>query len=135
MRALPDENPTVSTFNMKRGSASSGCYEFLVVKWVFDFPIHQVFDPLSEGDVRFAVGPNSLRGDPYFQADLRGQKNFIVKEHLTIAVFTDLFNVFNHVNFGNRFVSTFKLRLRKQSLLSAISAGPEPLSIASSKTT
>ena len=31
-------------------------------------------NPVGEGDVRFAVRPNSLRGMPYFQTDLRGQK-------------------------------------------------------------
>ena len=50
-----------------------------------------VFDPLCEGDVRFAVRPNSLRGDPYFQADLRLQKNFQVAERFTISPFADLF--------------------------------------------
>ncbi len=64
-----------------------------------------VFDPLGEGDVRFAVRPNSLRGDPYFQADLRLQKNFKFAERFTISTFADLFNVFNRVNFGNQFVS------------------------------
>ena len=64
-----------------------------------------VFDPLGEGDVRFAVQPNSLRGDTYFQADVRLQKNFKVAERFTISAFADLFNVSNHVNFGNQFVS------------------------------
>ncbi len=65
-----------------------------------------VFDPIGEGDVRFAVRPNSLRGIPYFQTDLRGQKNFRVKENVVVSVFADIFNVFNRANFGNQFVSS-----------------------------
>jgi hypothetical protein len=65
-----------------------------------------VFDPVGEGDVRFAVRPNSLRGMPYFQTDLRGQKDFRAKESVVVSVFADIFNVFNRANFGNQFVSS-----------------------------
>ena len=65
-----------------------------------------VFDPVGEGDVRFAVRPNSLRGMPYFQTDLRGQKDFRAKEGVVVSVFADVFNVFNRANFGNQFVSS-----------------------------
>jgi hypothetical protein len=65
-----------------------------------------VFDPVGEGDVRFAVRPNSLRGMPYFQTDLRGQKDFRAKEGVVVSVFADIFNVFNRANFGNQFVSS-----------------------------
>ena len=64
-----------------------------------------VFDPLGEGDVRFAVSPNSLRGVPYLQTDLRVQKNLKFGERVTVSTFADLFNVFNRMNFGNEFVS------------------------------
>ena len=64
-----------------------------------------VFDPLSEGDVRLAVRPNSLRGEPYLQTDLRVQKNLKVGERFMVSTFADLFNVFNRMNFGNEFVS------------------------------
>jgi hypothetical protein len=65
-----------------------------------------VFDPLGKGDVRFALRPNSLRGQPYFQTDVRIQKNIRVRENLTVGVSADFFNVFNHVNFGNQLVSS-----------------------------
>jgi hypothetical protein len=63
-----------------------------------------LFDPLGEGDVRFAVRPNSLRGDLFSQTDLRLQKTFRVRERITLSAFAELFNVFNRVNFGNQFV-------------------------------
>ena len=63
-----------------------------------------IFDPRGEGDVRFAVRPNSLRGDPYFQTDLRVQKTFKVRERYGLSAFAELFNVFNRVNFGSQFV-------------------------------
>lgn len=64
-----------------------------------------VFDPLGEGDVRFSVRPNTLRGDSFLQTDLRVQKTFKMRERYEVSVFAELFNVFNRVNFGNQFVS------------------------------
>ena len=54
--------------------------------------------------MRFAERPNSLRGDPYFQTDLRLQKTFKVRERFALAAVAEFFNVFNRVNFGNQFV-------------------------------
>jgi hypothetical protein len=61
------------------------------------------FDPLGEGDARFTARPNVLRGEPYYQTDLRVQKNTRIGEHVTIEAFGDIFNLFNRVNFGNNF--------------------------------
>jgi len=61
------------------------------------------FNPICRGDQRFAVRPNSLRGDPYYQTDLRVQKTINFGERIKLEAIADLFNVFNTVNFGNSF--------------------------------
>jgi hypothetical protein len=65
-----------------------------------------VFNPLGEGDVRFAVRPNSLRGTPFFQVDMRVGKTLRLRENATISFFAEMFNVTNRVNFGNDFVQS-----------------------------
>ena len=59
-----------------------------------------IFDPLGIGDVRFSTRPNSLRGDPYYQTDIRVQKTFNFGERVRLEAIGDLFNIFNTVNFG-----------------------------------
>lgn len=66
-----------------------------------------VFDPLGWGDSRYSKRmDNQLRGDPYYQTDIRVQKNFKVGERFKIAVVADMFNIFNRANFGNNFQSS-----------------------------
>jgi hypothetical protein len=49
--------------------------------------------------------PNQLRGDPYYQTDVRVQKVFKLGERFRLSVVADLFNIFNRANFGNNFQS------------------------------
>jgi len=63
-----------------------------------------VYDPLGYGDSRYALlSKNQLRGDPYYQTDLRVQKTFSFGERFRMALVADMFNVFNRVNFGSNF--------------------------------
>ncbi len=47
------------------------------------------------------VGRNSLRGPGRWNADISFGKNFAVKERYRVQIRTDLFNAFNHTNYGN----------------------------------
>jgi Carboxypeptidase regulatory-like domain/TonB dependent receptor len=47
------------------------------------------------------VSPNSLRGDPLFQLDSRFAKAFRFKEHVTLRLYWELYNIFNTLNTGN----------------------------------
>jgi hypothetical protein len=63
-----------------------------------------VYDPLGYGDARLALPANDLlRGDPYYQTDLRVQKIFKFGERFKMSLVADMFNVFNRVNFGSNF--------------------------------
>lgn len=63
-----------------------------------------VYDPKGYGDSRYSILKNNqLRGDPYYQTDLRVQKTFKAGERFKISVVADMFNVFNRVNFGSNF--------------------------------
>ncbi len=63
-----------------------------------------VFDPLHSGDSRYALRmPDQMRGDPYYQTDMRAQKTFKFKERYSLQVMAEMFNLFNRVNFGDSF--------------------------------
>ncbi|HWR36554.1 MAG TPA: TonB-dependent receptor [Clostridia bacterium] len=49
------------------------------------------------------VKPNSLRGDPYVNLDLRTSKAFKFTERAQLTVFWEFFNLFNRDNFCNDF--------------------------------
>lgn len=62
------------------------------------------FDPIWGGDSRYAIrSKNQLRGDPYYQTDLRVQKTFSFRDRLKVSLVADMFNLFNTTNFGNSF--------------------------------
>lgn len=66
-----------------------------------------VYDARGWGDARYSLRmPNQLRGDPYYQLDLRAQKTFKFGERFKLAIVADMFNIFNRANFGNNFQST-----------------------------
>jgi hypothetical protein len=46
------------------------------------------------------VGRNTLRGPGFFQADFSLMKDFAIRENMKLQFRVDLFNVFNHPNFG-----------------------------------
>jgi hypothetical protein len=46
---------------------------------------------------------NSLRGDPYFDTDMRLAKNIKVGENRNLQLAFQAFNLTNHANFGNNF--------------------------------
>ena len=46
------------------------------------------------------IGRNSVFGPHFFNTDLALQKNFPVKEKVTLQFRFDAFNAFNHINFG-----------------------------------
>jgi hypothetical protein len=47
-----------------------------------------------------------LRGDPFFQTDVRVQKAFKFGERMKLSLVADIFNLMNQVNFGNNFQSS-----------------------------
>ena len=58
------------------------------------------------------VGFNSLRGEPFFQADLRLSKRITIDENRDVEVLWEMFNLFNRANLsnfnGNARSSTFR---------------------------
>src|SRR5262249_55480641 len=66
-----------------------------------------LYDPKKYGDARYAnFMAAQIRGDPYYQTDLRVQKAFKFGERFKVAVLADMFNVFNRVNFGDAFIGS-----------------------------
>src|SRR5512140_3080271 len=49
------------------------------------------------------VKPNSLRGNPYVNMDLRTSRAFKFTEQMKLTLFWEFFNLFNHQNFCNNF--------------------------------
>jgi hypothetical protein len=49
------------------------------------------------------VSYNSMRGDPYFDTDMRLAKNIKMGEHRNLQLAFQAFNLFNHANYGNNF--------------------------------
>ncbi len=47
-----------------------------------------------------SVGRNSFFGPNFFNTDLSVQKNFSIRERLTLQLRADAFNAFNHINWG-----------------------------------
>jgi hypothetical protein len=62
-----------------------------------------IFDPLGRGDARFAIGPNTLRGEPYYQTNIRVEDVISLGERFKLEVIADLFNIFNRDNFGDTY--------------------------------
>lgn len=48
---------------------------------------------------------DQLRGDPFFQTDVRVQKTFKFGERMKLSLLADMFNLLNQVNFGNNYLS------------------------------
>ena len=44
-----------------------------------------------------------LRGDPFFQLDMRLAKNIRIGEHLNVEIVAQAFNLTNRANYGNDF--------------------------------
>jgi hypothetical protein len=63
------------------------------------FVIDPNFDG-SWGNNPDAVGRNTLRGPGFFQADFSLMKDFAIRENMKLQFRVDLFNIFNHPNFG-----------------------------------
>ena len=47
------------------------------------------------------TGRNSVTGPGFFNTDLSIQKNFPIRERVTLQLRADGFNAFNHINWGN----------------------------------
>jgi outer membrane receptor protein involved in Fe transport len=60
---------------------------------------------LAVGQCR-EVGYDTVRGDNFFQMDLRAAKNFRFKERFNVQLFFQAFNLTNRANFGNNFFNT-----------------------------
>ncbi|HEX7318134.1 MAG TPA: carboxypeptidase regulatory-like domain-containing protein [Pyrinomonadaceae bacterium] len=52
---------------------------------------------------------NNVRGQPFFNVDLRVSKNFRFKERLNLTTFFQMFDLTNRANFGNNFVTDVRL--------------------------
>jgi hypothetical protein len=52
---------------------------------------------------------DNLRGQPFFDVDVRVSKSFKFKEHMKLTAFVQMFDLTNRANFGNNFVSDVRL--------------------------
>jgi hypothetical protein len=52
---------------------------------------------------------NNVRGQPFFNVDLRVSKNFRFNESLNLTTFFQMFDLTNRANFGNNFVNDVRL--------------------------
>ncbi|MDT5268098.1 MAG: hypothetical protein QOH49_284 [Acidobacteriota bacterium] len=63
---------------------------------------------LRSGSCTFAPFDN-VRGQPFFNVDLRVSKNFRFKESLNLTTFFQMFDLTNRANFGNNYVTDVRL--------------------------
>ena len=63
---------------------------------------------LRSGQCTFAPFDN-VRGQPFFNVDLRVSKNFRFRESLNLTTFFQMFDLTNRANFGNNYVSDVRL--------------------------
>jgi hypothetical protein len=63
------------------------------------FDINPAFDG-EWGQALGDVGRNALRGPGFFQMDFSLMKDFPIREKMKLQFRADLFNIFNHPNFG-----------------------------------
>jgi hypothetical protein len=56
-----------------------------------------------DGNDQHKLPPFTERGDKFSQVNLRVAKNFKFREHMSLGVFFEAFNLFNTANFGNSY--------------------------------
>jgi hypothetical protein len=59
-----------------------------------------------DGNDQHHLPPFTVRGDKFSQVNLRIAKNFKFREHMSLGIFFEGFNLFNTANFGNSFDGT-----------------------------
>jgi hypothetical protein len=78
----------------------------------------------STGSFIGSVGRNAFRGPGYFGADFSLLKNFKIKERMTFQVGVNVYNVFNHANYGDPWPSTASLTLGQTFFMSQPPTSP-----------
>jgi hypothetical protein len=83
---VPNSDPT----NLAAMAGTSGAAKLAAVQCYYSGNCH-------------VVPYNSLRGDPYFDMDVRLAKNIKLGEGRNLQLAWQAFNLFNHANYGNNF--------------------------------
>ncbi len=83
---VPNSDPT----NLTAMAGTSGAAKLAAVQCYYSGNCH-------------VVPYNSLRGDPYFNMDVRLAKNIKLGEGRNLQLAFQAFNLFNHANYGNNF--------------------------------
>jgi hypothetical protein len=83
---VPNSDPT----NLTAMAGTSGAAKLAAVQCYYSGNCH-------------VVPYNSLRGDPYFNMDVRLAKNIKLGEGRNLQLAWQAFNLFNHANYGNNF--------------------------------
>ena len=83
---VPNSDPK----NVTMFSGTSGAAKLATVKCYYSGNCH-------------VVPYNSMRGDPYFNVDMRLAKNIKLGEGRNLQLAFQAFNLFNHANYGNNF--------------------------------
>lgn len=78
----------------------------------------------STGKFIGSVGRNAFRGPGYFGADFSLLKNFKIKERMTFQLGMNVYNVFNHANYGDPWPSTASLTLGQTFFMSQPPTSP-----------
>ena len=83
---VPNGDPT----NLLAQAGTSGAAKLATVQCYYSGNCH-------------VVPYNSMRGDPYYNVDMRLAKNFKFGERMRLQLAYQAFNLFNHANYGNNF--------------------------------
>jgi hypothetical protein len=87
---LGDASPAPGALYVQLGCETGFNAGHLGAAWKCDGPL-----------VNFAQGRNRFRGPNYFDTDFAIVKNTKIRENVVLTIGAQLFNLFNHANFGD----------------------------------
>ena len=90
---MPNDDPTNYTFFNENATFTAANQQARALQCVAAGSCHQ-------------VGYDTLRGDPFFQMDMRVAKNIRLREGWRLQLIFQAFNLTNKVNFGNNYTNS-----------------------------
>jgi len=90
---VPNDDPTNYTFFNPTATLTPGNQQARALQCLAASDCHQ-------------VGYDTLRGDPFFQMDMRVAKNIRLGEGRRLQLIFQAFNLTNKVNFGNNYTNS-----------------------------
>ena len=90
---VPNDDPTNYTFFNQNATFTAGNQQARALQCIAAGSCHE-------------VGYDTLRGDPFFQMDMRVAKNIRLREGWRLQLIFQAFNLTNKVNFGNNYTNS-----------------------------